>query len=294
MMEAGVTRRYIAPMRCATRLITAICAAFAFAGHAGVAAQAVGAAAGVSPAPLVQIEPGDQVRIEVFGNPDLTTVTYVTDDGAIRMAMAGAVPVSDRSPAEAAQRIEAALKAGEFLVDPHVTVTVLQSFRQRVTVAGEVRTPGRYPIEPNSTVLDAIALAGGLTEKGSDSVYLLRRDASGVQQRVQVQVNTRDILDSRDANSAAMQILKGDDSIIVPKATFTITGEVKQSGEFRIESGMTLLQAIARAGGVTPLGSDSRVEIQRRGADGKFTDVKGKKDMLIQPGDMIRVKERLF
>ncbi len=82
------------------------------------------------------ITPGDQIRVEVFGNPDLTTSVPVAGDGSIRLPLVGTVSVSGRTPTEAAQKVEAALKAGQFLVDPHATVTVVQSFRQRVDRAG--------------------------------------------------------------------------------------------------------------------------------------------------------------
>ncbi len=157
-----------------------------------------------------------------------------------------------------------------------------------------MKSPGRYSVETNATVLDAIALAGGITEKGAGTVYLLRPDASGVTQRTQVRVDTRDILDPGGTGLAAMQPLHGGDSIVVPKSTFTIVGQVTTPGEYRLESGMTLFQAEARAGGVTQLGSSSRVEIRRLGPDGKYVDIKGSKDMRIESGDVIRVKERLF
>lgn len=295
-MTAKVTRRYIDPMRFITRFAAGICAVFAFAGLAGAgqAAAPAAPAAAAAPGPLVRIEPGDQIRVEVLNSPDLSTATYVTETGLVRMPMIGAVQVSGQSPAEAEQRIEQALKVGGILIDPHVTISLVQSFSQRVTIAGEVRTPGRYPIETGSTVLDILALAGGLTEKGSDSVYLLRADPSGAQQQLQVQVNASDILAGRAGNSAATMVLRGGDSIIVPKATFNIIGEVKQPNEYRVEAGMTLLQAIARAGGVTPAGSASRVEIQRRGADGKYKEIKARKDTVIQADDVIRVKESIF
>jgi len=240
----------------------------------------------------VELGPGDQVRIDVFGNPDLTTTTTVAEDGSIRLPLTGSVPVVGQSPTEAARIIEKAFKTGEFLVDPHVTVTVLSSSSQRVSVVGEVRNPGRYPIESNTTVLDLIALAGGLTDKGSDTVYILREDTSGKLQRLLV--DTRGFIASGDTGPVSLQVVHGGDSIVVPKATFFINGQVVQPGEYRIESGMTLFRAIARAGGVTPLGSASRVAIRRTGADGKVMDIKGKKDMRIEPGDVIEVKERLF
>ncbi len=257
-----------------------------------VAADAVGPASQGPSAPLVQIEPGDQVRVEVFGNPDLSTVTDVADDGSIRLPLAGVVPVSGQSQTGAAKRIESALKVAELLVDPHVNVTVVKQFHQHVTVAGEVSKPGRYEIEPKSTVVDVVALAGGVTEKGSDTVYILRNDASGVQQKIQVRIDVDQLVGLSSA--AAMQPVQTGDSIVVPKATFTIVGQVTSPGEYRIPTGMMLFQALARAGGVTALGSASRVDVRRRGADGKFLDMKGKKEMLIEPGDVITVKERIF
>jgi polysaccharide export outer membrane protein len=275
-------------MKCDGLLISGVCAALLFTGNVALAA------APVAPLPLVQIGSGDQVRVDVFGHPDLSTTTYVADDGSIRMPLVGSVPVGDGSPVEVAKRIEAALKAGQFLNDPSVTVSVLQSLSKRVTVMGEVARPGRYAIEPSSTVLDAIALAGGITPKGADSAYILRADSSGAMKQTQVQTDMAQIVASPDARLAAMQPLQAGDSIIVPKATFTITGQVALPGEYRIETGMMLFQAIARAGGLTALGSASRVEIRRRGRDDKFVDMKGEKETRIEPGDVIKVKERIF
>jgi polysaccharide export outer membrane protein len=278
-------------MTSVNRLFAVICALLACVG-ATCAATPAGTSPQAAPAPLLQIGPGDQLRIEVFNNAELNTLTNVADDGSIRMPLAGAVPVSGGSTAEAELKIEAALKAGEYLVDPHVTVTVVTSLSQRVSVIGEVGNAGRYPIESNSTVLDAIALAGGITEMGSDSVYILRADAAGVLQRLPIDL--RGLMTLSTAGSAPVQTLRGGDTVVVPKGTFFITGEVRQPNEYRLEGGMVLLQAIAKAGGVTERGSASRVEIKRRRPDGEFVDVKARKDTRIEPGDVIRVKERLF
>ncbi|MEO8316000.1 MAG: polysaccharide biosynthesis/export family protein, partial [Pseudomonadota bacterium] len=263
----------------------------------GLAIAATPAPSPVSPQvpvpPLQQIGPGDQIRIDVFGNPDLATAISVNDDGTIRMPLAGVVAVGGQSPADAARRIEAALKTGEFLVNPQVTVTLVQSFSERASVLGEVRAPGRYPIMSNSTVLDLIALAGGITEKGADIIYIMRKDASGALQRLPVSMSS--ILTAQSANSAPIPVLQVGDSVVVPKGTYFITGQVTKPGEYRIEGDMILFEAIAHAGGVTPLGSASRVEVRRRGPDDRVIDVKKvSKNMRIEPGDVIRVKERLF
>jgi polysaccharide biosynthesis/export protein len=273
-------------MMCIQRLLSASCVFFLLAGSAVAAAEAG------APPPLVQLGPGDQVKIDVFGNPDLATTTNVTDDGSIRMPLAGAVAVAGQSPAEAARRIEIALKAGQFLVNPQVTVTLAQSLSQRVSVLGEVKNPGSYPIQSNSTVFDLVALAGGMSEKGSDVVYILRANEAGVLQRSSVDM--RRIGASPDASSSATKTLRGGDTIVVPKGTFFVTGQVVTPGEYRIEGDMMLFEAIARAGGVTPLGSTSRVEVRRRGPDDQVVEVKSNKSLRIQPGDVIKVKERLF
>jgi len=243
--------------------------------------------------PLLQLGPGDQVKIDVFGRPEMDTTTYIADNGSIRVPLAGAVVIGGLSPGEASQKVEAALKQGQYLVDPHVTLTVLQSRSQRVSVLGEVKAPGRYPIESNTTVLDLLAQAGGATEKGADIIYILRPDGSGNLQRFPVDL--KGTVDSKDAAPAVLQTLRGGDSIFVPTASqFYIAGEVKAPAVYRLESGMTLTQAIARAGGVTERGSASRVQIKRRGPKGDYIVIAGKPNERIQPDDVITVKERIF
>jgi polysaccharide export outer membrane protein len=189
--------------------------------------------------------------------------------------------------------VETALKKGQFLVDPHVTFTVLLSRSQRVSVLGEVRSPGRYPMESNTTVLDLIAQAGGATEKGADVIYILRPDSSGVLQRFPV--NLKSAVDSQDSSPAILQTLHGGDSIYVPVAQqFYITGEVHAPAMYRLETGTTLVQAIARAGGVTERGSTSRVQIKRRGPKGDYIVISGRSGEKILPDDVITVKERIF
>jgi polysaccharide biosynthesis/export protein len=243
--------------------------------------------------PLLQLGPGDQVKMEVFGRPEMETTTYIADDGSIRVPLAGPVVIGGLSPGDAGQKVESALKRGQFLVDPHVTFTVLQSRSQRVSVLGEVRTPGRYPIESNTTVLDLLAQAGGATDKGSDIIYVLRPDGTGALKRLPV--NLKGAVDSKDTTPAVLQTLQGGDSIFVPLAEqFYIAGEVHAPAMYRLETGMTLTQAIARAGGVTDKGSTSRVSIKRRGPKGEYVVISGKAGDKIQPDDVITVKERIF
>jgi polysaccharide biosynthesis/export protein len=243
--------------------------------------------------PLLQLGPGDQVRMDVFGRPEMETTSYIADDGSFRVPLAGPVTIGGLSPTDAGKKVEVALQTGQFLVDPHVTFTVVQSRSQRVSVLGEVHAPGRYPIEANTTVLDLIAQAGGTTEKGSETIYVLRPDGSGTLQRHLVSL--RGAVDSKDITPALLQTLQGGDSVYVPVAEqFYITGEVHAPAMYKLESGMTLTQAMARAGGVTDKGSTSRVSIKRRAANGNYSVISAKPGDLIQPDDVITVKERIF
>jgi polysaccharide export outer membrane protein len=234
---------------------------------------------------LSLIEAGDQVTIQVYGQPDMESTVSVSDDGNIRVPLAGPVHVAGMTPVQAGMRVEAALMDGQFLVNPHVTITVVQPLSQRVSVLGEVRTPGRYAIAPNTTIFDLLAQAGGVTDNGGDVVYIQRAAADGKLARMRV-----------EADQAATQTVQGGDSVIVPIADqFYIYGEVTNPGKYRIEHGMTVIQAIARAGGITPRGSDRRVDIKRAtGTNGEYAVRRAKASDLIEPNDVVNVKESIF
>jgi len=234
---------------------------------------------------LAILSAGDSVTIQVYGQPELATTDYVGDDGTVSMPLVGHVPVAGLSPVEAAKRLEKALKDGEFLLDPHVTVTVSQSSGQRVAVLGQIKGPGRYPFDPSTTVFDLLALAGGVTENAGSVVYINRVDpSSGKTQRIPV-----------PKDRLASQTVQSGDSIEVPKGDqFYIYGEVTGPNMYHLEPGMTVMQAIIRAGGITPRGSERRVDVKRMGKDGKYVVSHAKPGDLVQPDDVILVKESLF
>jgi polysaccharide export outer membrane protein len=240
---------------------------------------------------LMRLGPGDSVSIQVYGQPDMSSTEYVADDGSINLPLVGHVQVTGLSPVEAGTKVESALSKGQFLVDPHVSITIVQSRSQRVVVLGEVRTPGRYPVDPNSSIMDLLAQAGGLTEKAADTGYVIRTDAAGNATRTPVDLRGM-VAGSGPVGSLD---LRGGDSLLVPPAEqFYIYGEVTTPSMYRLEPGMTVIQAIARAGGITPRGSERRVEIKRPTKDGKYLVIHAKAEDRIEPDDVIRVKESIF
>lgn len=241
--------------------------------------------------PLLKLGPGDAVAVQVFGRPEFNTTAYVAEDLTIAVPLAGAVAVGGLSPADAAQQVATALREGQFLVDPQVSITLVNFRSQQISVLGEVRQPGRFPIESKTTVLDVLALAGGIAETGSDVVYLIRQDENGQLARYSIDLKT---LTGGDPSSATFP-LQGGDSLVVPRAEqFYVYGEVNTPNMYRLEPNTTVVQAITRSGGLTPRGSDSRIEIRRKGADGKYRSFKAELTDVVQANDVIRVKERIF
>ena len=250
---------------------------------------------------LVPLGPGDSVTIAVFGQPDMTTTTYVANDGSVRVPLAGSVQVAGDTAVQAAQKIAEALKSGGYFVDPVVTVTLVQTRNERVSVLGEVQKPGTYAIDPSTTVFDLLAQAGGETPNGADVVYVRRHESDGRVQSYPVDLQgLAGAGGGRQAalaaeNQAAARRLEGGDELYVPQAEhFYIYGEVASPNSYKLEPGLTMIQAIARAGGITPRGSSRRIEVKRLGKDGKYVVSRASADELVQADDVIRVKESIF
>jgi polysaccharide export outer membrane protein len=243
--------------------------------------------------PMFQLGPGDTMLMSVYGQPDMAGTVTVSDEGNIPVPLVGQVAVGGLSPSQAAKKIEQALRDGKFLRDPQVTLTVTVSRSQRVTILGQVGMPGRYAMDSAMSILDVLALAGGVTENGSDTIYLLRTNAEGQQERTPVDL--RALTEGAAQGSPPSIDVKGGDQIFVPRAEqFYISGEVGAPGRYKIEPGMTVFQALARAGGVTPRGSQNRVEVKRKLPGGKIETMKLHLNDPVLAEDAIRVKESIF
>ena len=116
---------------------------------------------------------GDVIRINVFGEKDLSFEEIILSDaGTLSYPFIGEVQARGKTAAEIEAILTANLK-GDFLVDPRVSVRVLK-YRQ-FYISGEVKEPGGYPYQPGLTLRSAAALAGGLTERASNSrLWIIR------------------------------------------------------------------------------------------------------------------------
>ena len=226
-----------------------------------------------------KLGPGDTVHVTVFQQPDLTTDARINDKGAIGMPLVGQVKVSGLTTTEAATSIAEALKQGQYLKAPQVSVALTTVRSRQVSMLGLIVRPGRYPLEEAHTKLpDLIAAAGGIAAGGDENVTVMR---DGKSEKVSSL--------SKDFE------LKGGDTVYIDRApVFYIYGEVVHSGAYPVKSGMTVMQAISIGGGLTPRASESRIKLRRAAADGKTREYDASLVDQIKADDVIFVKESLF
>lgn len=251
------------------------------------AAQAQDVSDQQKPAPLGV---GDWVTIQISGQPNATS--YVGTDGTITVPLVGNIPVAGVTPAQAAARVAGALKDGRYFVDPQVTIAATAPTSPLASVVGEVRVQGRFPVTAKTTIVDLLAAAGGVNETAADVGYVLRSDETGHVERYPVSLNL-----VRDSEGAATDwtFIGGDRLVVPPADLFYIQGEVTAPGKYRIEPGMTVLEAITKAGGLTERGSEHRIQLKRKtDKPGQYRTQSVKTGDLVKAGDIIRVKESLF
>jgi len=254
-------------------------------------AQEVPAGASAAGTAAYHIAPGDVIRVSVYQSPDLTLETRVDEGGAISLPLVGAVTVGGSSVGSAEEKIAKLLRDGGFMVSPHVSIVVLQVRGSQVTVLGQVARPGRFPLDSTDARLtDLLALAGGISPTGSDVVVLTgTRDGKPIRREIDMQ----NIAAVGDASSNVR--LQAGDMLYVSRApAFYIYGEVQKPGSYRLERGMTVLQAMATGGGLTPKGTQRGLTIHRRRVDGSVQVIEPKLDDVILADDVLNVRESLF
>ncbi len=233
---------------------------------------------------------GDLVRVSVFRNPELTTEARVSERGTILFPMIGEVPVAGLTPFQAGTRIADKLKAGKFVVNPEVTVSLAQVNSRQVSVLGSVLKPGRYALDSTNVRLsDFLAVAGGVAPGGSDEVTILT-SRNGQQEKIEVDLGAM----MRNGDLSKNVALEPGDTIFVQKAPMVyIYGEVQRGGAYPLTRNMTVMQALALGGGVTVRGTERGIQISRRTGNG-VNRIDARLTDRVQPDDVIHVKESLF
>jgi polysaccharide export outer membrane protein len=214
----------------------------------------------------------DRLEITVFKLPELNQTVRVSEDGSITLALLGRVEVAGLTAPELEKKL-AVLLDQQYTKNARVTVFIREF--QKVAVIGAVGKPGQYELVGPTTLPQIIAQAGGLTAQATDEIYVYRQSPDGKQTIIAIG------LEDLAAGSPEFNMeLKPKDVISIPidqMLNVFVYGEVKTPGAipFLSSKRITLLQAIAQAGGPTEWAKKTRVIIKRK-------DKKTGKEMKIQ------------
>jgi polysaccharide export outer membrane protein len=153
----------------------------------------------------------DVLSIDVWKEPDISRSVPVRSDGKISLALVGELQAGGQTPQQLEQEITKRLQS--YISEPEVTVIVTDSKSQKVNILGMVTKPGAYLLTSSTTVLDAIAMAGGFKDFAKQkSVYVLRQAADGTQQKLSF--NYKDVIKGKSAEQNIR--LQAGDTVVIP------------------------------------------------------------------------------
>jgi polysaccharide biosynthesis/export protein len=206
---------------------------------------------------------GDLVEISVYNVPELAAKVRVSNSGDVYLPLIDYVHVAGLTTEEAQTLIEKRLSDGAFVKSPHVAVFVDEYASQGASVLGEVTKPGVYPVLGEQRLLDLISAAGGFTDKAGRSITVTHRNQSDKPVTVPL---SRNLTDSPEGN---VEVFPGD-TVIVRKADIVyVVGDVVRPSGLLMDSGnLTVLKAIALAGGTNRTAKLNSAKILRKGPMG--------------------------
>lgn len=210
---------------------------------------------GLTNLPGQKIGPNDLVAVSVYDSPELTRTARISSEGFLRLPMLKEpLKATGLLPSELETVVADALKEAGILVDPVVTVTVVEYNSRPISVVGSVKKPITFQATGNVTLLEALGRAEGLAEDAGPSILVSRPDESNplVKQLV-ARIDVRDLIDK--AKSDLNMQLFGGEEIRVPEAKkIFVAGNVKKPGGILVREGkpITVLQALAMSEGLTP------------------------------------------
>jgi len=249
------------------------------------------------------IGPQDLLEIKVFELPELNQTVRVSEDGSITLPLVGNVQVGGLTKDGVEEKLKMLLEA-RWLKNAQVSVFIKEYQSRRVAVIGAVEKPGMYELIGRLTLLQVISQAGGFKENAADKIYVLREDKDGA--TTSIAIDLEELL--LEGNQKLNIPLMAGDVVNVPVDKFIhvyVFGQVRNPGaiEVKMSKKITVLQAIAAAGGLTEGASKRGVTIKRVLKDGREQKIKvnlndiikGKKpDIVLQEGDVVYVPESIF
>ena len=248
-----------------------------------------------------EIGPRDLLEIKVFESPELNQTVRVSEDGSITIPLLGKVTVGGMTKDAVEEKIAGLLEERKFVIDAKVSIFIKEFQSNSVSVIGAVNSPGMYELIGKRTLLQMITQAGGFKDNAGDSLFVIREGANG--ESKSLSINLEELVENGDQKLNIP--LQADDVINVPVDKIIqifVFGYVKSPGaqSFKMSDKVTLLQVIAKAGGLAEGAKKKNVLIKRKNEDGKEINlnvnlkdiIKGKKpDLELQKGDVVYVPE---
>jgi polysaccharide export outer membrane protein len=268
-------------------LALTLCSSVAFAQTSPSATAAASAAK-----PEALLGAGDVVKISVYQNPDLTVDgARISETNQLNFPLIGNVVIGGLTVTAAEQKIAKLLRDGGFVLRPQVTIQIGQIRSAVISILGQVGKPGRYPIETvGAKVSEMVAAAGGVIPGGADVVTLVGTRNG---RPIKLDIDLPAILQSGKAE-LDLEVQNGDVIYADRAPTAYIYGEVQRPGQFKLERGMTLMQALAQSGGLTARGTQRGIKVHRRDANGAVEIISLDLNDPVARDDVIYVKESLF
>ena len=246
----------------------------------------------------IRLGAGDVVKIAVYGQNDLSTTARIGAGGEITFPLIGQVVIGGMTTREAESTIANSLTARNIVRSPQVSVFVEQqrsSERDALTIVGQVKSPGRFPAESLSeggaeTIVGLLALAGGVTDSAGDRL-ILTREEDGKQKQYEIDLVA--LFEGGDV-SQNRALLPGDLVFVPSMEVIYVYGEVNRPGKFRLTRNMTVMQAIAVSGGLTPRASEKGLTVKRRRSPTEIVSSEVTLTDVLQADDVLHVKESIF
>lgn len=243
-------------------------------------------------APPATLGPEDKLRITVYEHDDLSQEVTLAADGGFAFPLIGKVQASGMTVEQLEQYLKQELSK-DYIVNPQVSVTMLESRNRHVYVLGAVGSPGVYPLKYNASVLELLTQAGGIRDDAAwYAWYVPASEQAGSNGQVR---GTKIDLEKLLSGEIRLPIrVQNGDTIHVPPGAFVyVTGEVQSPGRYPLERNTTVDQAVILAGGFTRFASKKRIRV-RRMVDGEQKEYRARSSDELQHDDVVIVPESLL
>jgi len=233
----------------------------------------------------LRIGSGDLLVVSVYGATDYNHTVRVAEDGSIILPFLGQVHAAGLTTSQLTADVQSRLAQGGFFNNPQVSVFIKEYATQGVSVLGEVKVPGVYPLLGARTLFDLISAAQGTTPTAGNRVSLIHRDRPEQPEIVKMTFDAHGVAQSN------VPVFPGDTIIVQRASMMYVVGNVrKPTGIAMVDPGLTVLKAIALAEGLAPNAALDKAAIVRKTSDGQIAIPLQLKKMLAAQVPDVRIE----